>query len=116
MTNARSTGLYHLRDVYHDICDWSSFEPYLSFIENITIKVLFSLIRDIPQFWYGDHHQLRWMLVQLYERRLLLRELIAGCIGAHPDYFPHWRFAKSSDRRRIAPQSVKVQPIRVVEA
>jgi hypothetical protein len=87
-------GVYGGNEVYAGVTGWSSFEPWLSRIEQIDQQLVYVAAEEIPPGWYGSD----WTaLEQLVERLLARRKrvLIKGLIDAFRNSprnpFPLWR-------------------------
>lgn len=88
-------GLYPRQRVYERITGWESFEPFLSRLEELPLRVLDEAAAAIPPEWYaGDAEALERLLTQLDRRRQRLRELLRAVKNSSRQPFPNW-----SDRR-----------------
>lgn len=74
---------YDRRVVYDGIRGPDSFEPYLSFIENLTVGQIKECAQDIPPEWYGDDSQAAFALARhLYKWRTSVREAVLSFCSA----------------------------------
>jgi HipA-like protein len=85
-------GVYARNSVYEDVTGWESFEPALSRVEQMGLTDLWSIAREIPEEWYGnDTDGLSRLIDSLYERRILVRELITSFRKSSRHPFPNWK-------------------------
>ena len=84
-------GAYARQEVYAHIESWSDFEPWLSRIERCSTAILQSIARDIPIEWYGERHDLDFLLDSLFERCRTVRRLIDDCRNSPRNPFPNWK-------------------------
>ena len=72
-------GVYARNCVYASVTGWESFEPALTKAEECDIVDLWRCAEPIPPEWYGyQHAALEQMVETLYQRRLLIRDLITA--------------------------------------
>lgn len=84
-------GVYARNCVYAAVTGWKSFEPALSRAEQADIIDLWRCAEKIPPEWYGyQHAQLEQMVEVLYQRRLLIRDLITAFRQSSRNPFPNW--------------------------
>ena len=85
-------GVYSRNHVYAGVSSWSSFEPWLSRIENFDPNVLRQLAEDIPPEWYGgDWEDLEKLTGELVLRRTKVRDLITAFRNSSREPFPQWK-------------------------
>jgi hypothetical protein len=87
-----AAGVYGHRCVYHQVNGWSSFEPWLSRIEEFPAESLWQIVTEIPGDWYAENRFAMEQLIEsLLRRRSRVRELIDQFRTFDPTYFPAWR-------------------------
>jgi hypothetical protein len=85
-------GIFARNYVYESVTGWEFFEPVLSRVEQIDLEELRKIAVEVPGEWYQHDAQLMARLTQsLYERRSLVRNLIASFRTSTRNPFPHWR-------------------------
>lgn len=85
-------GVYARNCVYRDVTSWDSFEPALTRAEQINIDAIWQIGANIPQEWYEcDHAGLNRLVDTLYQRRGMIRELIAAFRASTRAPFPNWK-------------------------
>jgi len=83
--------IYPRRLVYDQVRGLSSFEPFLSTLENIERAQLEACARDIPMEWCGDKaSQLDQLVEGLFERRLKVRQALIEARDCFLKPFPNW--------------------------
>jgi len=96
-------GVYVRNEVYAEVRDWESFEPWLSRIEQMEEKQVWRLAQQIPPEWYAsDKTALKALVRTLTIRRDTVRDLIGAFRDSIRVPFPEWR-----DKRGF-PQPSKV--------
>ncbi len=84
-------GVYARNEVYAGVTGWSSFEPWLSRIENMNDSAVWLACDEIPPEWYGsDRGALETLARTLLDRRGIVRELIAAFRLSPRRPFPNW--------------------------
>ena len=84
-------GVFARNRVYSRITGWSSFEPWLTRIEELDPDTIFNIADLIPPEWYlGDMPALEHLLEQLVRRRSRVRPLIAAFRDSNREPFPLW--------------------------
>jgi hypothetical protein len=84
-------GVYPNNEVYAGVCGWESFEPWLSRIEKLDEEAIWRVAGEIPPSWYGGAwDDLEALLLQLIERRTMVRELILDFRQSRRQPFPNW--------------------------
>lgn len=90
-SNAPLRGIFASNSVYLGVTGWESFEPVLSRVERIELADLWKIAREIPEEWYrGDTDGLSRLIETLYQRRILVRELITSFRKSSRNPFPNW--------------------------
>ena len=85
-------GVFARNCVYEHVTGWQSFEPTLSRLEQIDRSALWQLAEGVPEQWYQhDDRALGRLLEALYQRRILVRDLITGFRNSSRNPFPHWK-------------------------
>jgi hypothetical protein len=85
-------GVYARNEVYESVRGWEAFEPWLSAIEKMTEKRIWSMAEEVPPEWYGaEWDSLQRLMEQLIERRTRVRELISVFRTSPRRPFPNWR-------------------------
>ena len=85
-------GVYARNCVYEHISGWDAFEPILTRAEESDLSDLWRCAKPIPPEWYGgDSSALERLVETLYQRRRLIRSLIAAFRDSSRNPFPHWR-------------------------
>jgi len=70
-------GVYPRNEVYTQITSWSSFEPWLTRIENLGDEQLWEAAETVPPEWYDSSwSELEALVNALIKRKALVRELI----------------------------------------
>ena len=78
--------------VYSTVTGWKCFQPILSRIEAIEYAELWRFAAEVPQEWYQYDAQALCQLIEtLYQRRLIVRNLISALHYSKPQLFPKWR-------------------------
>lgn len=84
--------LYPRRLVYEKVRGLSSFEPYLSRLENLDASELEECGRGIPEEWCGGEWELFVRLVErLDERRRRVRQALIDAKNSSLAPFPNWK-------------------------
>jgi len=86
-------GVYAQNEVYTSVIGWSSFEPWLSRIEQIDEHFVCVIAREIPLRWYGsDWAALEQLVEKLLNRRgtVLIKALIDAFRLSVRKPFPNW--------------------------
>ena len=85
-------GVFGRNDVYIDVTEWESFEPWLSRIECFPESSLWPLVDQIPPEWYDSaENELERLLTTLLERRPRVRHFILAFKDSSRNPFPNWR-------------------------
>ncbi|HLW53471.1 MAG TPA: HipA family kinase [Candidatus Angelobacter sp.] len=85
-------GVYARNCVYEKVAGWESFEPALSRLEQIDSAELWQLAQGMPEEWYQhDAQALARLIGTLYQRRLLVRDLIIAFRNSSRNPFPNWK-------------------------
>jgi hypothetical protein len=84
-------GVYARNRVYAGVTGWSSFEPWLTRIEEMEGDRIWDIADMVPPEWYaGDMAAIEQLLEQLLRRRGRVRELIAAFRDSNREPFPLW--------------------------
>jgi hypothetical protein len=84
-------GVFARNLVYAGVTGWQSFEPVLSRIEQIDIPAIWNIAREIPHDWYRrDQSALARLVQRLYDRTVLVRNLITTFRRSSRNPFPGW--------------------------
>lgn len=84
--------IYPRRLVYESVGGLSSFEPFLSCIENLEAHQIEDCTEGIPSEWYGaESAKLARLAKRLFERRTWLRQAIMDAKNCDLLPFPNWR-------------------------
>ncbi len=84
-------GIFGRNEVYEFIRDWSSFEPWLSRVENIEEAVIWDIAASIPPQWYANTPtDFTRLVYKLIERRRMVRGLIENFRVSERRPFPNW--------------------------
>jgi hypothetical protein len=86
-------GIYPRPWLYDRVTGYNSFEPWLGRITACSLEVLDLAARRVPiEWWYEDDLEaLERLMVQLYERRKRVPDLLRAAKNAARDPFPNWR-------------------------
>jgi hypothetical protein len=85
-------GAYAQNSVYAGVTGWHSFEPILSWIEQMDIDHLWKIASEIPEEWYEHNPEALSRLIEsLHARRTRIRELIASFRNSSRSPFPNWK-------------------------
>lgn len=80
--------------VYEFVDGISSFDPWLTQVEDIQEDELWESTAGIPAQWYkSDAKSLSLLLEQLWDRRMRVRDLIHSLRVQSPKIFPNWKSA-----------------------
>lgn len=78
--------------VYAAVRTLDDFEPWLSQAESFAIQRLQSFISIIPPEWFSsDFARLSSLLVELIDRKAILRRLLSSLCSNTPKAFPNWQ-------------------------
>jgi hypothetical protein len=89
--DAHLGGVIAENTVYRGVTGWTSFEPWLSRIENLAPETAWAIAETIPPEWYeGDVSALELLVDRLLARRGRVRELIGGFGESAREPFPNW--------------------------
>jgi hypothetical protein len=92
-------GAFARNSAYERVRGWDDFEPTLSRIEQIDQEVLSIIAGEIPPEWYEHNSEaLSHLIVSLYQRRSLVRELITSFRNSTRNPFPNWTDEQSRSR------------------
>ena len=84
-------GVYLRTGVYAGVRGWTSFEPWLSKIEEFPADKLWAIAETVPPEWYGgDLGDIERLMEEMLKRRGRVRELIAGFRDSDREPFPFW--------------------------
>ena len=84
-------GIYPRHWLYERVRGYDSFEPWLERIREFSLEVLDDALKSVPPEWYdGEAAVLEGLLEQLYDRRLLVPDLLRAAKQALRDPFPNW--------------------------
>jgi hypothetical protein len=85
-------GVFAQNSAYASVTGWHSFEPTLSWIEQMDINDLLRIAAEIPEEWYEhDSEGLTRLIETLHARRTRLRELITSFRNSNRSPFPNWK-------------------------
>jgi hypothetical protein len=85
-------GIYARNEVYAGVTGWESFEPWLSRIEGLDERAVWTCAEVLPPEWYaGEWDALEKLLATLLKRRTKVRELIADFRKSSRQPFPNWK-------------------------
>jgi hypothetical protein len=83
-------GVYARNDVYKHVRGWDDFEPWLSAVEKMSDDAIVDCADGIPPEWCEDIGELERVLLELFNRRKKVRELITMFRECSRDPFPNW--------------------------
>jgi hypothetical protein len=84
-------GVYYRNDVYRQVADWQSFEPWLTRIETMPEDAVWAAAADVPPDWYGgDIGELEALIEKLLLRRSRVRDAIDAFRNTDRNPFPNW--------------------------
>lgn len=83
-------GVYCRNMVYAGITGWSSFEPWLTNLEELAPEMIYAVGEEIPPHWYGNFNELERLLEQLIRRRARVRDLILDVKRSARAPFQNW--------------------------
>jgi hypothetical protein len=90
-----ASGTFARNVVYKEVRGWSSFEPWLTRVEELSVATIWSLALTIPPEWYDhDISALEELARQLEKRRSEVREMIAVFRDSSRKPFPNWLASK----------------------
>jgi hypothetical protein len=86
-------GIYPRPWLYEGVSGYNSFEPWLTAITECSLEVLDLVKRRVPfEWWYDDDLEaLDRLMLELYDRRKRVPELLRAAKRAARDPFPNWR-------------------------
>ena len=85
-------GIYPRRLVYETVEGLSSFEPFLSRVENLDSAQIGECVSQLPGEWCGpEPGQLNQLAEALYKRRRRIRQAIIDAKNSSLKPFPNWR-------------------------
>lgn len=85
-------GVYAHKSVYSAVTSWSSFEPWLTRIEQFSADVLWEIAGAVPPEWYwGNTYDLEELVETLLTRRSSVRELISNLRQSNDAPFANWK-------------------------
>lgn len=86
-----SHGICRNPSVYENVTGWSSFEPWLSRIEQFNLDDILAIVSEVPVEWLGSGRATLGQLIsKIYSRRLLVRDLIRQTKSSTKNPFPNW--------------------------
>jgi hypothetical protein len=89
--DATLRGVYGRNEVYANVINWDSFEPWLSRIEDMGYGAISAAAEEIPPGWYGGNScGLNALVRTLLERRTLIRALLTAFRLSVRQPFPNW--------------------------
>ena len=95
-------GVYSRNAVYQRVCDWQSFEPWLSRVENFDPRVVHDVAGEIPPAWTrSDWDALEKLVVEIIERRSKVRALIDAFRNSARQPFPAWGQLEPKARKAV---------------
>jgi len=83
-------GVYPRNTVYEWVTGWSSFEPWITRVEEMQPDTLWAIAEVVPPEWYGDPSELEAMLDVMLKRRSRVRELVTAFRESSRNPFPNW--------------------------
>jgi HipA-like kinase len=84
-------GVYYRNHVYQSVAGLDSFEPLLSYIEEVDLASLCNIAHEIPAIWYENNTEAMCCLLKtLHKRRSLVRQLITAFRDSSRIPFPNW--------------------------
>lgn len=88
---------FEMRFAYSTVTNWSSFDPWLTTIENLGPDQVLEAADGIPEEWLkdGERRAFTRVLAELDSRRLRTRALIASFLDRKMHPFSSWRFRTS---------------------
>jgi hypothetical protein len=85
-------GVFAQNSVYASVTEWHSFEPTLSWIEQMDIADLWKIAAEMPEEWYEhDSEALTHLIETLHARRTRNRELVTSFRNSTRNPFPNWK-------------------------
>lgn len=104
-------GLYGSRDVYLQVTNWESFEPWLTCVETLDAQEIWTIANSTPTVWYEhDASGLERLVSQLIARRGRLRRIISDLRHSTANPFVNWERSRpgypgtrDAKRRRTRP-------------
>jgi hypothetical protein len=93
-------GVFARNQVYARVTGWSSFEPWLTRVEEFPAETLWRIAEAVPPEWYGgDLRTIESLMEKLLVRRTRVRELIGSFRDSNREPFPMWGAAGSVARQ-----------------
>jgi hypothetical protein len=85
-------GLYPRKLVYEGVRSLDDFQPWLDHVVHFPEEVIDRAWKSIPPDWVaGEEDALEQLLMQFFERRKRVPELIESCRETRANPFPNWR-------------------------
>jgi hypothetical protein len=95
-------GVYYRNDVYQEIREWNSFEPWLTRMETMPAETVWEAANEVPPEWYGgDLGEMEALVEKLLARRSRIRELIVDFGKSDRKPFPKWGEAVGENRVEV---------------
>jgi hypothetical protein len=83
-------GVYARNEVYRGVTGWSSFEPWLSLLQELDEQKLWQVAETVPTAWYGETCDMERLIEHLLRRRNRVPELILEFRNSSRQPFPNW--------------------------
>jgi hypothetical protein len=84
-------GVFARNCVYESVSGWESFEPALTKAEQVDLRDIWRCAECIPPEWYEhDQNGLERIVDSMYQRRIIIRDLITAFRCSTRDPFPNW--------------------------
>lgn len=87
------TGIYPRPWLYEGVTGYNSFQPWLDRITACSLEALDRAARQVPLEWWceDDVDALERLMLELYQRRKRVPELLRAAKNVSRDPFPNWR-------------------------
>lgn len=83
--------IYPRRLVYESVRGFQSFEPFLSFVENLEAPQIEACLENIPGEWCGERpEEIHRLAEQLFKRRRRVRQELVDAKNSDLHPFPNW--------------------------
>jgi hypothetical protein len=83
-------GVYGRNDVYRGVTGWTSFEPWLTRLQELDALKAWQLAETVPPAWYGETCAMERLVEQLLKRRNLVPQLILDFKNSNRQPFRNW--------------------------
>lgn len=110
LQDAPLRGVYGRNRVYAGVTGWSTFEPWLSRIEELNPDTVWGIAETVPPIWYGgDMREMERLTATLLSRRQRVQDLIVQFRDSTREPFPKWMGKESGSGERLFEDRKKIE-------